>query len=110
MFDVACHFKGVVVSITGHTYHEIYTRRTEKLCSFLGGTNLCERGRVTQSQLSIFVKDFLVNASVVLKHECIIGISHDEYIKNAVRHKVYKRHVTQYELVPLLGDIVILHR
>ena len=102
---IARHGEGIVVGIARHANHQVYVGGLQHVVSFLRRRHLGERGRVTQTQLHILVEDFLVYASVVLQHEGIVGVSHYQYIEDALRHQVDKRDVFQEKVVELLRDI-----
>ena len=101
--DGACHGKGVVVGVAGHTYHEVYVGGLEHLLGLADGTHLRKGRRVTQAELHVLVIDFLLDAAVVLEHKGIVRVGHDEYIVDAAHHQVDKTHIFQVESVPLWG-------
>ena len=105
-FHLTGDSKGIVISITGHTDHEIDVRRMEHFVGLLGGRYLREGRRVTHTQFHIFVKDLLVDASVVFEHEGVVGVRHDEHVEDASRHQVDERHILQIEFIPLLWYLV----
>ena len=94
--------KRIVVGITGHTYHEVHVDGLHHCTRLFCRRHLCKRWRVAHTQFHILVEDLLVYSSVVLQHEGVVGISHDEDIEDTSRHKVDERHVLQVEFVPRL--------
>ena len=98
--------KGIVIGITRHTYHEIHIGGLHHRTGLFRRRHLCERWRVAHSQFHILVEDLLVYSSVVLEHECIVGISHDEDIEDTPCHKIDERHVLQIEFIPRLWYFV----
>ena len=91
--DLTGHGKGVVVSITRHTNHEIDVCGMEHLVSLLRRRYLGKGWRVTHTQFHIFIKDLLIHAPVVLQHKGIVRVGHDEHIEDAACHQVDKRHI-----------------
>ena len=100
---LTCHSKRIVIRITRHTDHEVDICGLQHLIGLLCGRHLRKGGRVTHTELHILVEDFLIHTAIVLKHKCIVGVSHNEHIEDASRHQVDKRHILQIEFVPLLG-------
>ncbi len=93
--DVACDVEDVVVVGTRHTDDEVEAVLTEQgndiaLC---GGTE--ETGRVAQSEFGVFVEYLLIDASVVFKHEGIVGVGYDEDVEDATLHEVDEVGVTK---------------
>ncbi len=103
--DGPCHGEGVAVGVSGHAYHEVHARGCEHALGLLDGGHLGERGRIAEAEGHVLVVDFLLHAAVVLKHEGIVGIGHDEDIEDASGHDVEKRHVFLYIFRPLLGYV-----
>ena len=99
---LACNGESVVVGRTWHAYHQVYVCGLEHLVGLIGGGHLREGGRVSHAQLHILVEDLLVYAAVVFQHEGVIGVCHYQHAEYAPCHQVYKRHVLQVELVPLM--------
>ena len=99
------HGEGIAVGVAGHAYHEVYARGGEHALCLLDGRHLGERGRIAQAKGHILVVDLLLHAAIVLEHEGVVGIGHDEYIIYTAGHDVEEGHVLQYELGPLLGYI-----
>ena len=58
-----------------------------------GGTE--ETGRVAQSEFGVFVEYLLIDASVVFKHEGIVGVGYDEDVEDATLHEVDEVGVTK---------------
>ena len=106
LLHVARHVEGVVVGITGHTDHKVELCTPEGRCGFVDGRHLGERGRIAQSQFGVFIENLLVHAPVVFQHEGIVRVGDDQHVIDAACHQVHKRHVTQYEFVPLLWDVI----
>ena len=103
LLDASRHGESVVVGISGHADDEVDLRRAENLLRLLDGRHLGERGWIAQSKLRILVIDLFLHAPVVLKHEGIVGIGHDEHIIDMAHHQVDKRHVLEDEPRPFLG-------
>ena len=100
--DVARHRECVVVGIARHTYHKVDIHGAQHLIGFLRRAHLRERRRIAQSQLNVFVVYFLLNTSVVFKHEGVVGIGYDEHVVYASHHKIHERHVFQDKLAVFL--------
>ena len=97
----ARHVERVVVGVARHAYHEVYVGGLEHLVGLLGGCHLRERGRIAQPQVHVLVEYLLVNAAVVLEHERVVGVGHNQHVEYSARHQVDERHVLKVELVPL---------
>ena len=104
--DVACHGERVVIGIAGHADHQVDIGVGEHVACLLGGAHLGKRRWVAHTQLHILVEDFLVYTSIVLEHERVVGVGHDEHVEDAVGHEVDERHVFQIELRPLLWYVI----
>ena len=102
---VACHVEGVVVGVARHADDQVYAGLAEHGLGLFHRTDLRECGRIAEPELSVFVENLLVYTTVVLEHEGIVRVSHDEHIVDAARHQVDERHVFQIELIPLLRDV-----
>ena len=100
--DLTGHREGIIVGITRHTDHQIDIRRVQHLIGLLSSRHLGEGRWIAHTQFHILVEDLLVYSSVVLQHEGVVGISHDEDIEDTSRHKVDERHILQVEFVPRL--------
>ena len=109
LLHVSGHVEGIIVGITRHTDHEVKLRRAQSLSSLFNGTHLRERRRIAKAQFGVFIENLLIHAPVILQHEGIVRVGDDEYVVDAACHQVHKRHVFQYEFVPLLWDD-ILHK
>ena len=107
--DGACDAEGIVIGITGHTDDKVYVGGVQHLGGLFLGTHLGERRRITQPKLHILVVDFLLHATVVLEHEGIVGVGHDEHIEDATHHQIHERHVFQQKLTPFLWNVLIFH-
>ena len=103
LLDGAGHGEGIVVGIAGHTDDEVDVGRLQHVLSLLDGRHLGEGGRIAQSELDIFVIDFLLNAAIVLEHKGIVGIGDNEYVVYATPHQVDERHVLKIKVAPLIG-------
>ena len=88
------------------TDHQVDIRRLQHIVSLLCRRHLRKCRRVAQPQFHILIEDLLVHPSVVLQHEGIIRIGHNQHIKDAARHQIDKRHVLQIEFIPLLWYLV----
>ena len=107
--DLTGHSKGIVVGITWHTDHEIDVRCTQHLVGLISSRYLRKGRRVAHTQFHILVEDFLIDSPVVLQHEGIIGIGHNEHVEDTSRHQVDKRHILQIKFVPLLWNLYLFH-
>ena len=103
LFDVTRHSKGIVIGITRHTDDKVDVRRLQHLLRLLCRRHLCKRGRITHTQLTILVKQFLVDTSVILQHKGIIRVRNDEDIEDTTSHQVHKGDILQIKLIPLVG-------
>ena len=57
------------------------------------GAHLREGGWIAQTQLHVLVVYLLLHAPVVLEHEGIVGVGHDEHVVDAAHHQIDKGHV-----------------
>ena len=106
---VAGHGKGIVVGVARHTDDEVYISGLQHIAGLFCGRHLGERGWIAHTQFHILVKNFLIDASVILQHEGIIGIGHYQNVEDAARHQVDERDVFQKEIIKLLRDIITHH-
>ena len=99
---LAGHGERIVVGITRHTDHQIDIGGLQYFASLLRRRHLRERGWIAHTEFHILIEDLLVDAAVILEHECIVGISHNKNIEDASRHQIDERHILQIEFIPFL--------
>ena len=92
----------IVVGITRHTDHQVDVGSLQYGIGLLRRRHLGERRRIAHTEFHILIEDLLIDTSVVLQHEGVVGISHDEDIEDTPRHQIDKRHILQIEFIPLL--------
>ena len=107
--DLTGHRKGIIVGITRHTDHQIDIRRVQHLIGLLSSRHLGEGRWIAHTQFHILVEDLLVDTTIILQHEGIIGIGHNEHVEDTSRHQVDKRHILQIKFVPLLWNLYLFH-
>ena len=100
VFDGPCDIKGVIVSVSRHANHQVDVDRFQHILRFLNGTHLRERRRIAQTQFHILIVNLLFHTPVVLKHERIVWVCHDEHIIYTPHHQVDERHILKYKLIP----------
>ena len=105
---VARHAERVVVGVARHADYEVDVHRAQHLARLLRSAHLCERRRIAQTELHILVVYLLLNASVVLEHERVVRVCHDEHIVYATHHQIDERHVFQVELLIFLWYHILL--
>ena len=105
--DVASYGKRIVVGITRHTDDQVDVRFLQHLVGLLGGRNLCERRRITESQIDVLGKNLLIHTSVILQHEGIVGVGHYQHIEDTACHQVHERHVLQEKVIELRREITV---
>ena len=99
---LSCHVEGIVVGISRHADYEVDVGVAQHLVCLFRSADLCEGWRIAQAEIHIFVKNFLVNASVVFEHESVVGVGDDEHVEDASCHEIDERHVAQIEFIPFL--------
>ena len=115
LLHVTCHGKGIIIGITRHTDNQVNIGSLQHLLRLRRRTDLRKGRWVAQSQFHILVKQFLVDTSVVLQHERVVGVSDNQDIEDTACHQIDKRHILQIKLIPLiryfigLFHIVTLH-
>ena len=90
----------IVVGITRHTDHQVDVGSLQHGIGLLRGRYLRERWRIAHTEFHILIEDLLIDTSVVLQHEGVVGISHDEDIEDTPRHQIDERHILQIEFIP----------
>ena len=100
--DSARHGESIVVGITRHTNDEVDACRGKHLLGFLYRRDLRESRWIAESKLHIFIVDLLFHASVVLKHESIVGIGYNQHIINMSRHDIDESDILEDKLRPFL--------
>ena len=105
--DLTGHGEGIIIGITRHTNHQVDICSTKYLIGFLGGRYLGKGRRITHTQFHILVEDLLVHTPVVLQHEGIIRVGHNQHIEDASCHQIDERYIFQIEFIPLLWYLYI---
>ena len=59
----------------------------------------CEARRIAQSQRCIFVEKLFFDASVILKHEGIVGVGDEQHVEDALENQVYIVGILEIKLV-----------
>ena len=96
------HRKCIVVGITRHTDHQVDVSSLEHGIGLFRRRHLGERWRIAHAEFHILIENLLIDTSVIFQHEGIVGIGHDQHIKDAPRHQIDERHILQIEFIPLL--------
>ena len=104
-----CNGEGVVVGSTWHTDDEVDVRSLQHAVSLLRRRDLCERRRIAHAQFRVLVEQLLVDTTIVLQHEGIVGVGDNQHIEDALRHQVDEADIFQEEVIELLRYVRILH-
>ena len=108
-FYVARHRESIVVGVARHTDDKVDVHRLQHLICLLGSTHLRECRRIAQAQFHILIVYLLLYAPVVLEHEGVVGVGHDQHVVDTAQHEIHECHVLQIETAELLRDGVLFH-
>ena len=93
LLDTLCRIKHVVCLVCRlrrHADYQIYPAALEMSLGLLACADLNKARRKAQAQSGVLLKDFLVNATVVFKHESVIRICNNQHIANTPPHQFCK--------------------
>ena len=105
LLDLPCHRESVVVGVARHRNYQVDVRRLHHLARLLNRRNLRKRRRIAQSEFHILVVNLLLHAPVVLKHESVVRIRHNQHVVDSAHHQIDKRHVFQQKFAPVFRNI-----
>ena len=104
LLDVACNVEDRVVLGSRHTDDQVDGASCHLLLGLFPIVYLNEARREAQAQFSVFGKDFLIHAPIVLQHEGIVWIGNEQNIAHAIEHKVNKGSIFQRHLVSIIQN------
>ena len=76
----------VAVIRSGHTDNKVERHVGKPLPSLFFGGYLCKTGRITETQIHVFIKNLFVYTSVIFQHEGIVGIGYKQHIEDSFGH------------------------
>ena len=82
-----------------HTDYEVEHGIVELLPRFFQRGNLRESRRIAQAQVHVFVENLLVDAPVVLQHEGIIRVGHEQDVEYPLGHQIGELRILEVKLV-----------
>ena len=100
--DVARHVEALVVARTRHADNQVEAHGLQLGVRLVAGSSLGEAWRVAQRERSVFIKNLLVDTSVILQHKGIVRIGYEQDIKDTPRHQVGKLRILKVELVEFI--------
>ena len=96
--DLAGRREDVSIIHIRHTDNQLKVTITQLVQRLLLGCHLRETGGIAKAQRGIFIKDLLVDASIVFQHESIIFSRDKQYIIYTLIHQIGKRSVPKHQV------------
>ena len=98
-FDGAGNVEHIVAVVTRHTDDQLELCATHQFSCLVLVCCTEEAGRIAQSQFRVLIKYLLINTAIVLQHEGIVRVGHNQHIENTTCHQLHKRRILQYQLI-----------
>ena len=89
----------VAVVGTRHTDDQVVGSLFQLRPGSLRRGDLGEAGRIAEAEIHVLIENLFVDASVVLQHERIIRVGHQQDIEDAFGHQADKLRVLEIKLV-----------
>ena len=99
VLDGACNVENIRRVGTRHDDDEVETVDCKVGIGLIFCGYQCEARRIAQSQRCIFVEKLFFDASVILKHEGIVGIGDEQHVEDALENQVHIICILEIKLV-----------
>ena len=94
-FDAPCDVEDGVVLGSGHTDDEVDLSALHLCLGLFEVVDLQEAWREAESKLGVLGEDFLIHTAVVLQHEGIVGVRHNQDVIDPLQHEVHEGSIFQ---------------